>query len=121
MTTDRSAESIAFGTISFNVPLAAPLDGAHVLTAPEPTHCPGDLTEPKADSGYLCIYGIGGVAYSEFLHAGLLGGGSTGPGASTTGAVLKFKAFGEEAAEENDIETGLPIVPDGAGSFAVTG
>jgi hypothetical protein len=124
--TDRSPESIAFAPVSFPIPLVNPLDSAHVVIAPEPTHCPGTSTEPKAQSGYLCIYGTGGVLYGEFVGVESQIHGSSGSGGTTkAGTTLKFIAWGEEAAEEADthgnVPTGLPTVPEGLGTFAVTG
>jgi len=46
--------------ISFSIPLAAPLDAAHVhylkATDPPTTECPGDAADPSAASGHLCVY-----------------------------------------------------------------
>jgi hypothetical protein len=81
--------------ISFSQPLAAPLDGAHVIdTVAAPAHCPG---AGRADPGYLCIYRPGFVnvtldTLSPFdpVALSLTGGGTTGAG--THGAIVLYKA-----------------------------
>jgi hypothetical protein len=47
--------------ISFGLPLSMALDAAHAiyvttLNNPDPTNCPGNVGDPKAASGYLCVY-----------------------------------------------------------------
>ncbi|HEY3829209.1 MAG TPA: hypothetical protein VGL57_08440 [Solirubrobacteraceae bacterium] len=53
--------------VSFTIPLAAPLNEEHVQSNPVgfPTatsssdqieHCPGNVEEPKAQAGFLCVY-----------------------------------------------------------------
>src|SRR4029077_11961991 len=59
--------------LSFPIPLAAPLDGAHVeikaagYVGTVGANCPGKVSEPTAKSGFLCVYErtghVGGVTY----------------------------------------------------------
>jgi hypothetical protein len=59
-----TAVDVMMAPISFTVQLADPLDESHVVVIPnlqlgpnpDPTHCPGTVAEPKATSGYLCVY-----------------------------------------------------------------
>ena len=53
--------------ISFSIPLSGPLDAAHSIYVPvgntSTTHCSaaplnGTAANPKADEGYLCVYGV---------------------------------------------------------------
>jgi hypothetical protein len=91
-------------SVSFNVPLAAALDAAHVhfiaKGAPLPAGCSGTLENPGAASGNLCVF-------AHFVFNLILGTGGSGEpitdastsagGAGTTGAGLTFevKAEGE--------------------------
>jgi hypothetical protein len=110
---EPAEEGTAYAAISFPIPLAAPLDAAHVVhitTAenPDPVHCTGSQAEPKAASGYLCEYS-GAEFGTEYLAITKPENAGGAAGASTAGALIKFKLFGElEAARSN-------------GVFAVTG
>jgi hypothetical protein len=81
--------------ISFAQPLAAPLDGAHVIdTVATPAHCPG---AGRADPGFLCVYRPGSSNVTldpaspfDPVALSLTGGGATGAG--THGAVVLYKA-----------------------------
>jgi hypothetical protein len=45
--------------ISFNIPLAAPIEAAHAIrvgSTGNGSTCPGTAVEPKAEEGYLCVY-----------------------------------------------------------------
>lgn len=49
--------------LSFNIPLPAKIPGAKAVYVPappgvnpDPTHCPGNVGNPEATEGYLCIY-----------------------------------------------------------------
>ncbi len=120
-----SEESVAFTSISFAVPLANPLDASHAVYAsleggnPDPVHCDGTTAQPKAASGYLCVYEKVAFASEIFAinPASSVGGTPVAPGvkgAGVTGAVLRFKTNGKLAAEE--------FTPLRAyGTFAVTG
>ena len=100
--------------ISFAIRLAAALPANKVHVAPEPTNCAGTVAEPKATSGHLCVYtallqsaSFISALEPEFKSIGLLDGGPTEGGASTSGARL---LFGSEGAPNT-----------GYGSWAVTG
>lgn len=81
-------ESSTAGTfgISFNIPLAAALPEAHVqfnpvgfpaaATAEEKSHCPGEVKEPRAKAGFLCVY----TAYAPPNSGGLVASGTLTPG-----------------------------------------
>lgn len=114
-----SQSAFLLAPISFPIPLAGALDGAHVHyveaggSAPE---CPGTNAQPKAQKGNLCVYqtfalGVpktGELANAEVFPASggpaLVGGG---PGASRSGAALFLSK--EEGGE-----------PLGWGTWAVT-
>jgi hypothetical protein len=120
---DPSENSVAFVPLSFDVPLAAELDSTHVVFVgglnPDPTHCPGTVAEPKAASGYLCVYRQLAV-FSISIAINATNNVPLDPeevgtqGAGTTGAVLRYLVHGEEAISE-----GIPA--RGYGSYAVTG
>jgi hypothetical protein len=121
-TSDPGEESVALAPISFNIPLTAPLNGAHVefVTPAGPTpNCPGTAAEPQAASGFLCVYQSTAV-FAQFLAVnaasnvpfGLTQPGTTG--ADTSGAIIRFKVFGEEALLEE-------IPARALGTYAVTG
>lgn len=93
-------------TISFPIPLTERLAGAHIhYVVSSTTECPGELSEPKALAGELCIYqgtlGKAGVPRIESLSLP-----ETGNGANRSGAALVFTTSGAGAF--------------GSGSFAVT-
>jgi hypothetical protein len=87
------ASPIVLTPVSFNIPLAKALDKEHVkyITGSSTTECPGSKTEPKAASGYLCVY----KGFSTFTFKGIdLNDGSGTEGANTAGAVLSFESSG---------------------------
>jgi hypothetical protein len=114
--------AILYTEASFPIPLAAPLDEAHVLTFalgyngnakanPEQEHCPGSVLTPKAAQGYLCVYAGSAEglfsAKPEVKSPNIPPG--VGAGASTAGAVLYFgRSTGEGSSRTS-------------GTFAVTG
>jgi Collagen triple helix repeat (20 copies) len=83
--------------LSFNIPLSAPLDAAHVkfieLGGTVPTGCTGgSVSEPKADAGFLCVY----TGTGEFPAPGSILKPSSGQGgADKAGAVLLLEAPNE--------------------------
>ncbi len=104
-----------FAPISFPVPLAAPLDAAHVISVPEkgtpPANCENaehagtaSVANPEAKPGFLCVY------TQNFLLSGSVAAirvpSSIDEGAGTTGAVLRLTS--------SESEDG------GFGTFAVT-
>ncbi len=103
--------------ISFTIPLAKALDEHHVQSNPvgfpagasttETENCPGSVTEPKAKSGFLCVY-TGEESEMEF-PAPLASefNGAERAGTDTAGAMLVNINIGEHSF--------------GVGSWAVTG
>ncbi|HEX5610071.1 MAG TPA: hypothetical protein VFX45_08270 [Solirubrobacterales bacterium] len=115
-TTDYGAAA----SISFSIPLAAPLDGQHVkkvgVGKTPPAECDNGSGEapsaanPEADPGFLCVF------VASFENGGSAGAVSDpltgGSGAAKTGAVLFIGTTG-------GLEPSAP--PDtGIGTFAVT-
>ena len=100
-------------SISFNVPLAAPIEEAQAIYVsasapnPNPTHCPGSAENPEALSGYLCVY-VGsegtGVPTPIFIST------ASGFAAGKSGTSLFFIGM--------DTSTNPPFA---YGSWAVTG
>jgi hypothetical protein len=84
--------------LSFSIPLAAPLNSAHVvfLKAGETSagKCTGTAHSPTAEKGYLCVYTLFGALSGTPVIESL-----AGPGAETTGAILSMAAPEEERAE----------------------
>lgn len=92
--------------ISFNIPLAAPLDSSHVFFVgreewekqggkEDPAGCAGGtVEEPKAAEGNLCVY----VGFSFSVAGGQIQNPGTttlnAPGAAMTGAMLAFTGEG---------------------------
>ena len=101
---------VASAPISFNIPLAAPLDSAHVHYSTEATFgtfCEGTVEEPTAKTGELCVYQRE-IREAESPAIEVLG--STAHGASPGGAFVGFLNNSEtEAAGRAN------------GSWAVTG
>ncbi len=99
--------------ISFPIPLAGSLAGSNVHFIPSgdpPTaDCPGDVNNPQAASGHLCVYATSVLNGASFSVINTLDG--AGGGASTAGALLQF----------NLNDTGISNSSSGSGSFAVTG
>jgi hypothetical protein len=91
-----------FVDISFPVPVSTPLTGVYVKPSanPDPTHCNGSSFDPKAASGYLCVY-------EELLEG-------------TSGAPF-VQPFGKAGAYMQ-LHPGSPTATvSGVGTFAVTG
>ena len=119
--------------ISFPIPLATELDGAHVINVTGPSaHCAGSYQNPTADSGYLCVYRSNEIMYAgpNAILKNITGNNPTAtvPGALTSGAVLRLEVAGkfaeEEALEEEANNPGGPdtnFTPSASGTFAVTG
>ena len=93
--------------ISFPIPLSAALEESNVkglkVGEGETTECPGTVTKPEAEPGYLCVYSgeltglsteFGGALQRPFVRK-LSSGASPEPGANTSGAMLFF--YQEEA------------------------
>jgi hypothetical protein len=112
-------EGFLYATASFSIPLAAPLDEEHVIgLAPgyngedevgaEHENCPGTSENPRAKSGYLCVY----TSLATFLLVNKpaeirrLSGGA---GASKSGALLVYA------------KNANPGYSSVAGTFALTG
>lgn len=116
----------AFIPISFPIPLAANLDESHVVYVPafeanpDPTNCPGNMGEPKAASGYLCLYAFAFNAnYLATTSPNLEEGG--GPGAGKTGAIVRYgpKFIPPEPPSEEEPKPAGPMQVFGV--WAVTG
>jgi hypothetical protein len=110
----------AFVPISFSVPLSGPLDGSHVILVPTGetnSHCTGvggSLTDPKAESGYLCVYENGVSGASPGLPPLLplfSQPGAFGSGAGPAGATMLWQITADEESAG----------ASGTGSWAVTG
>jgi hypothetical protein len=90
-------ESLAADSLSFTIPLAAPLDGAHVHYSteanftdfdegePETVGCKGTAVAPTAPSGHLCVYNG-----PEFVAANpvFINSPEFSPGAGTASAII---------------------------------
>jgi hypothetical protein len=101
---------VYYVSLSFNIPLAAGLDSAHVHYSTDEdfgTFCTGTPAAPTAPSGELCIYQ---TLLTEATKTAIISP-SFSTGAGTSGAVVLFNV------PEPDPE--LPAV--GVGSWAVTG
>jgi hypothetical protein len=108
-------------TISFNIPLSAPIANHQANPAGYPAgasteeieHCPGSVTEPKAASGYLCVYteSISPV-FAGFVQAPGIENSNGEGGSDTFGAHL----LGLPASAGP-----FPSTFTGIGSWAVTG
>jgi hypothetical protein len=105
--------------ISFSIPLAGPLPASNVHIAPEPTNCPGTVTEPEAAPGHLCVYSAE-LQKADFISnlepnfksIRPLAGGTAVGGSDSIGAKLVFGATSEGTAGEGSNY--------GIGSWAVT-
>jgi hypothetical protein len=113
-----SAEDKVITSISFPVPLSAPLDEEHVLglepgydgedeVGAEHEKCPGKVENPRAKSGYLCVYTAAAFSLLFKKPFILSATNSASQGASTSGALLEFLPEAAKAFAK--------------GSFAVTG
>jgi hypothetical protein len=88
----------AIGTVSFPIPLKAPLDASHVkvVTGTPPAECenaagPGasSPSNPEAAPGYLCVYPVNFEPSGEIVTGGIADpGAGFGSGAGTSGAAL---------------------------------
>lgn len=105
----------ALAPISFAIPLASPLDEAHTLFLPvayngedgigaEHEKCPGTEVNPRAKTGFLCVYTS---SFSSATFQAILQLDAATPGASKPGAVMAFAITANGAL--------------GFGSYAVTG
>jgi hypothetical protein len=116
---ENSDSSIGiFVPISFNIPLASPLDGGHTVYVPpapepnpDPTHCAGSAVNPTAASGYLCAY-AGFVLQANFNG---IADPTGAPGAGVSGAALVF-GISPDPGPPATTKAGV-----GIGSWAVTG
>jgi hypothetical protein len=97
---EDAGEGLGITSISFPIPLAAPLPETKTVFAPN-ANCPGTAAAPKAAPGFLCVYPEVGVG----LAIQKLSPKET-PGASTAGAIVVLHGGGGEIAR---------------GTFAVTG
>ncbi|HSS04028.1 MAG TPA: hypothetical protein VLK89_02415 [Solirubrobacterales bacterium] len=108
------------GSISFNIPLAAPLGATNVhyidpILETTSDKCTGDNENPTAAKGHLCVYAA--AAFDHFMPFEEIQNFGGTAGAAKIGAVLLFKKpafeFPEEPTEPK---------PSGyiAGSWAVT-
>jgi hypothetical protein len=83
-------------SISFNIPLANPLDGSHVHYSSEAgfaTACPGSFTAPSvANNSNLCVYSETQEGTFLGIAPEPLSGVSTG--ANSSGAFVAFTEFG---------------------------
>ncbi len=79
--------------ISFNIPLAAGLDQAHVhfVTAPGGS-CTGSASNPTAASGHLCVYKSIGNGLVISATEGFIKPDFSDLGAGPTGTLLGFEA-----------------------------
>lgn len=123
--------------ISFPIPLAAAIPNTNVQVNPvgfpleassgeEKEHCPGDVADPQAKNGFLCVYTTEVSAVDQEGNSGeLFGGGPTvsqladeiEEGTDTAGARIKLAApFGPRPGEPGTKTYTLK----GAGSWAVT-
>jgi hypothetical protein len=109
-----TAGEIAVDSISFAIPLAAPLENVsecgepgkppcqvHFIKngGPSTTECPGTAEAPAAKSGNLCLYAaIEANGRTEYTIAST-GNGSFASGAGTTGAMIFVKAANAGPAE----------------------
>ncbi len=94
--------------ISFTIPLAAGLDENHVIRmapdSPPNSNCTGTVDNPKAASGYLCVY----EAASTATYMGIATPSFGGLGTSAAGALILYAATS-------------PAYGYARGSWAVTG
>ena len=103
--TPEGSSQPGIASISFSIPLAAPLDSGHVFYVPPSgsvPECPGSVAAPEAEEGDLCVYTTFNSLKPD--EAGVIhapqGGisetlGETGAGES--GAVLLFQPEGTPA------------------------
>jgi hypothetical protein len=104
----------ALSSISFTIPLAAPLDSGHVVFVPtpaaaenpDPTHCAGSAASPSAVSGYLCVYEQTSGGLSNPL---VLAPNSLQKGTGKTGTLVVYPSVSSE------------LAPFAYGTWAVTG
>lgn len=90
-------------SLSFNIPLATEIAEANIqfnpfgfptgATTEEKEHCPGSVTDPKAKSGFLCVY-TGNLANANYAS----GAGALGfPHSYKSGAAIAFGTTGTPA------------------------
>jgi hypothetical protein len=73
-------------TFSFGYRFSGTLEEAVVTSASNP-HCPGTVTEPKADRGYFCIYQHDGTASAANIQLRDLGASQDGRSGTTGGGI----------------------------------
>ena len=117
--TEIEGETFGYAPLSFQIPLAATLDSAHVISvtgAVAPPECENPdssglagAENPEADPGYLCVYSQGSFPNGNGEITGIYKPGPCciGNGAGKSGATLYL-----ESTEEFDFASG---------TFAVTG
>ncbi|HEX3391719.1 MAG TPA: hypothetical protein VHS55_04090 [Solirubrobacteraceae bacterium] len=100
--TNASAFGTVLASISFPIPLAAPLDEHHVQANPvgfptgasttEKENCPGSASAPQAKSGFLCVYTVDNLNMlaSPLITQSTPITGTTVIGADTVGARLEW-------------------------------
>ncbi len=98
-------EESAATAISFPIPLANELGVEHVFFMAEgaspTTECPGEIGEPKAAPGDLCVYGrnFAGLSASPLIINPAALPGTMG--AASTGALLAFEVTSEATSSAN--------------------
>ncbi|HWY19534.1 MAG TPA: hypothetical protein VNY27_12600 [Solirubrobacteraceae bacterium] len=98
-----AASETVYASISFPIPLAAPV-AAHFVSSPT-TECPGKIESPEAKPGNLCVYG-----FASNLTFAAFGNLENGKAATETGKFGVLAVF----------ETGAAGPAVAAGSWAVT-
>lgn len=110
---NKAEESDESASISFAVPLEEPIVGAHAVfvTTTEQSnksgtnysHCGGDVEEPKAEEGYLCVYQgltVTEGAFSTYAVTQIQLPGTATAGAGTSGAIASIYYHGEAEGHE---------------------
>ena len=80
---NQASGAAVFDSISFGAQLAAPPARTIVMSAPAPAQCPGNVADPKAAPGHLCLYVGDHANLSGFdtIVDGIAKGGTTRQGA----------------------------------------
>lgn len=123
----ETLSSPARTAISFPIPLKADLTGENIqqnqvgfpagATEKEIEHCPGSSAEPKAASGFLCVYTatlISAAFPFPVVETLTSAGITTSPGSSASGALVSV-------IPGNPKNPGDEVKVEGWGSWAVTG
>lgn len=105
--TASSKEEVRTTSISFPIPLATKPPNVLFVAAGSstPAHCTGNVENPGAETGYLCIFESGTEGILGAIHKGGLSfTAATNPGGSaqagTTGAELVFQTLEPKTAPE---------------------